>query len=467
TEEALLLRYVERSKFLISLRRFSEAADTCREAIELFAGRAGDPLAGIILTAAYNNLGDIAFYNCTTTRNYDFSDYEKAASYFSTASEWSPACQCVIRGYICPVGSPAEEGEFEKAIAAIGAFIPYTVCSLNGGYYGLDSLAKTEYAWFRGDLAQVETYARQAVYQAREKNQWEIEAWALFFLLRINLYAGNRAELRELIKQLDALLAISEYFNRYAVNNVIMGWFYAQLGAAERVGPWLKNDYYELDFDDRSGASFQTLVKAKCCFAVKRYTATLHILNTPPEETARSPDRHAPFLLGRLEQNLLRAAALIRRSAEDTETSAAEALRCLEEAWRMAAPNGLDMPFIELGEEMRILAGRALRDKNCAIPRDWLEEIRGKASAYRKRLLKIYQGPEYSPKPREAPSLSWRETEVLRTLSLGWSREQIAEKMALSVNTVKAEIRSIYAKLGAVNRVDAVRIALELNIFSR
>ncbi|MDR1909561.1 MAG: hypothetical protein LBQ35_06565, partial [Spirochaetaceae bacterium] len=38
TEEALLLRYVERSKFLISLRRFSEAADTCREAIELFAG---------------------------------------------------------------------------------------------------------------------------------------------------------------------------------------------------------------------------------------------------------------------------------------------------------------------------------------------------------------------------------------------------------------------------------------------
>jgi LuxR family maltose regulon positive regulatory protein len=125
------------------------------------------------------------------------------------------------------------------------------------------------------------------------------------------------------------------------------------------------------------------------------------------------------------------------------------------------------MPFVELGEEMRLLAGMALHDKTCAIPRPWLEKIRGEASAYGKKLLKMAERYRITYGLQEAPALTWRETEVLKALSLGWSRERIAEKLALSVNTVKAEIRTTYAKLGAVNRADAVRIAMELNIFTR
>jgi LuxR family maltose regulon positive regulatory protein len=53
---------------------------------------------------------------------------------------------------------------------------------------------------------------------------------------------------------------------------------------------------------------------------------------------------------------------------------------------------------------------------------------------------------------------------VLTELSQGLTREEIAGHLSLSVNTVKSVIRSVYNKLGAVNRADAVRIATSLGL---
>jgi len=60
--------------------------------------------------------------------------------------------------------------------------------------------------------------------------------------------------------------------------------------------------------------------------------------------------------------------------------------------------------------------------------------------------------------------LSPQEIAILRDLRDGLSRLEIAAKRALSVNTVKVHINSIYNKLGARNRADMFRIATEDNI---
>jgi LuxR family maltose regulon positive regulatory protein len=56
--------------------------------------------------------------------------------------------------------------------------------------------------------------------------------------------------------------------------------------------------------------------------------------------------------------------------------------------------------------------------------------------------------------------------EVLLGLSQGMTREEIAGLASLSANTVKSITRSVYNKLGAVNRADAVRIAVSLGLVS-
>ena len=66
---------------------------------------------------------------------------------------------------------------------------------------------------------------------------------------------------------------------------------------------------------------------------------------------------------------------------------------------------------------------------------------------------------EAAPGTNSSSDLSRREQEVLRLLARGLSNEQIAERMFLSTNTVRAHLHAIYNKLGVSNRVAAVRKA--------
>ena len=53
--------------------------------------------------------------------------------------------------------------------------------------------------------------------------------------------------------------------------------------------------------------------------------------------------------------------------------------------------------------------------------------------------------------------LTPRELEVLEVLAEGLSNRAIAARLAISEHTVKFHVSSIFAKLGAENRTDAVR----------
>jgi two-component system, NarL family, response regulator DesR len=71
--------------------------------------------------------------------------------------------------------------------------------------------------------------------------------------------------------------------------------------------------------------------------------------------------------------------------------------------------------------------------------------------------------PELAVRALEAPGnpLSPRETDVLRRLAGGAGPTEIAAEMFLSYGTVRNYLASAVTKLGARNRVDAVRIAAE------
>lgn len=69
--------------------------------------------------------------------------------------------------------------------------------------------------------------------------------------------------------------------------------------------------------------------------------------------------------------------------------------------------------------------------------------------------------------PQTAPSftpLTHRETEILRLLATGYKNKDIADKLFLSVSTVKNYLTSIYEKLGVSTRVEAVKQALRQGI---
>jgi DNA-binding NarL/FixJ family response regulator len=69
-----------------------------------------------------------------------------------------------------------------------------------------------------------------------------------------------------------------------------------------------------------------------------------------------------------------------------------------------------------------------------------------------------------SPSPSEGSGgheeLSPREAEVLQLLSLGLLNKEIGARLEISKHTVKYHISSIFAKLGASNRVEAIRAGI-------
>jgi len=54
-----------------------------------------------------------------------------------------------------------------------------------------------------------------------------------------------------------------------------------------------------------------------------------------------------------------------------------------------------------------------------------------------------------------------REMDVLQLIARGLSNKQIALALKISEHTVKFHLSSLYAKLGATNRTEAVRIGTQ------
>jgi LuxR family maltose regulon positive regulatory protein len=451
----LFLRFIVRARFLALLDRFGESAGEFRAGITCCEAMSPSPMRSRFLAAAYHRLGILHFFASRLTKGYDaFRYFERGCHYYLENPEpvQGQVTQTNINSYIIQVGFPAEPGEIDAYINACAAAIPYTSVSIGGYLFGADVLSRAELAYYQGDLNKAEQFAREAVYRGREKKQYEIENRALLYLMRIGLHRGDAAGVRELERQMRALLEKDEYVNRYIIYDIIMGHFYVRLGLTGKVAPWIRQEREEGETNAQF-RGFDTLVKVFCLVVEKKYPAALQAL-----KLAQVKSEVRTFLLGVLEMAALEA--VIRHRLGDGEG----AFAALKKAYDTAKPNALNMPFIELGEHMSSLTGAFLKahpeNSGGGIPGEWLQTIRRNASASAKKhsLVRVqYTG-------RETPAsadFSQHELAILGSLSLGRTGEEIAGDMNISVKMVKSAIRSLYVRLGVTNRTGAIRIATE------
>ncbi|MBI1298979.1 hypothetical protein GC175_28955 [bacterium] len=68
-----------------------------------------------------------------------------------------------------------------------------------------------------------------------------------------------------------------------------------------------------------------------------------------------------------------------------------------------------------------------------------------------------------SPSPLIEP-LSERELDVLRLMAEGLTYQEVADRLVISVNTVRFHVKSLYGKLGVDKRIVAVERARALGL---
>jgi LuxR family maltose regulon positive regulatory protein len=137
------------------------------------------------------------------------------------------------------------------------------------------------------------------------------------------------------------------------------------------------------------------------------------------------------------------------------EQAAAAAL--LLEALGLAEPEGFMRVFVNEGETMRSLLAVAAGRAPVSL------------SAYIQKLLDAFSGePElFQIQEKNADlvePLTERELEVLGLIAEGLKYEEIAERLFISVNTVRTYVKAIYGKLNVNNRSKAVAAAHQLKI---
>lgn len=142
-----------------------------------------------------------------------------------------------------------------------------------------------------------------------------------------------------------------------------------------------------------------------------------------------------------------------------------QALHTLEEAAGLAEPEGaqrwiLDTDPLAPGGLRQILEG--LRRKAPRL-RGWIDRLLAS--------LPAADAPATNPEAQKKPAgtaffepLSEREMEVLRLLSAGLTNAQIAERLVITVGTVKAHTANIFRKIDAANRTEAVAKAREARL---
>ena len=68
------------------------------------------------------------------------------------------------------------------------------------------------------------------------------------------------------------------------------------------------------------------------------------------------------------------------------------------------------------------------------------------------------------PIPDSPEALTEREVEVLRLMAEGLKNQEIADRLVLSLNTIRYHSKNIFGKLGVENRTAAVARAREMNV---
>jgi LuxR family maltose regulon positive regulatory protein len=346
----------------------------------------------------------------------------------------------------------SRKGSPEEYISAVDR----NQAHISGGYMkgfmaGEPELARGELEFYRSDTSSAATHIALAAKQARTDKQFGLMHRALLYALRIAAAQGNFALTEQTLKDTKTQLDEAEYLHRFMDYDISLSWYYYFLGLPEKMADWLKegfSQYAHAAFIENYGNQ----IKARFFYATRDYSPLLSYI----EEMKKRES----FLYGRIE--MLAMEACVHYKTKDKK----RAFAVMRDAYDEAMPNGILMPFIEMGKDMRTLTGAMLKESGKALPSSWLEGIGYKSATYAKRRSHIIAKYTQANGITDSIVLSPRETEILTDISHGLSRAEIAIARKLSINTVKMVINNVHYKLGAENLADLIRIAVERKLIT-
>jgi LuxR family maltose regulon positive regulatory protein len=291
-----------------------------------------------------------------------------------------------------------------------------------------------------------ETHLERAITLARKTRDTVLLARASLVHARVIQACGDAEHTSEewastlLVAQACGYTGIVEQAQAYQVR----GWL--KLGRREEAIQWQKASSFAHDAPPSYPQEVLALTLVRCLLAQGEAGEALRMLGRWRQH-ARVQERTG----SEIEMLMLSALAYAKQG------KAEQAVQLLQQALLLASPEGYIRVFVDEGVPMIALLSLVLSR--------WKNKPEASSLHALLSVLHAEQPTQGSLAPtaphRKSPldPLTDRERKVLRLLSVGLSNAEIAAELVVSINTVKTQARSIYQKLNAKNRHEAVALA--------
>jgi LuxR family maltose regulon positive regulatory protein len=173
-------------------------------------------------------------------------------------------------------------------------------------------------------------------------------------------------------------------------------------------------------------------------------------------------DRLNDFLASIHYNNFLIEALALQALLYDSQGERSAALETLTHALQLAEPGGFIRPFVDLGPTMAELLKLLLEER---IAVDYIKRI---LTAFEQECEQtvVQEAADRISRPHQplVVPLTNRELDVLELLAQRLSNKEIAEKLFISVSTIKGHLQNIFGKLNAGSRREAVEKAKKMGL---
>jgi DNA-binding CsgD family transcriptional regulator len=342
----------------------------------------------------------------------------------------------------------------DEMIAYHTEFARYADAITNGSGIGFDLLFAAEAYYYTGHTDPAIEYSQKAVYRAKPTHQHDIVCNALVLQMRVALFRGDGGGALAAMEEIEKYIDTKNVVELHPLRDCVRGWLRLWFGEFDKVAGWITGQARtatEMPLALGRDKLFEALYHMKIG---NRPTAYAALLELDPIFEQRS------LWTAKVQSHIIKSICLMASGQEN---------RSMDELWdaySMTYRHGITVIFAEYGSDITPILEAAAAQKRHSFDNAWLAQVCEDARECARRtagMRKTITMQRPSQRMRGV-ALTEREKEVLRYLAGGLVREEIAAMLGISINGVKKHITNIYTKLGAVNRVDAIHIAVSNGI---
>lgn len=372
-----------------------------------------------------------------------YNDIEKMSAYHQKASKLLNSASTILDGRgSWTFGSPSvmymfyrTTGELEKEVQIIKNAMPFYYQVTNGHGKGAEDVMEAERYFYCGDFENAEIAVHKALQAANDAPQTGIIICAMFLQIRLVLLKGDFPAVLQLLKKMRSDIYSKKWYLFMHTYDVCEGYIYASLNINKPIQSWIRNGEFQNSRLLFPAKAFLNIVYGRTLLINGEYLKLIGCT-----EQFISTASVFPNLLGQIHTYIYLAAANKQIFRQN------EALDALKQALEMARPDGLLMPFVENSEYIKPL----------------LEEIsrRGIYCEFIARILKLYQRYQQSVEQitktyftESKPVLTDREMEIAHLVAAGFSNKEVGQRLFVSPNTVKTQMKNIFQKIDINSRV--------------